>query len=182
MRRVLAVLAAVIVVAVPATPAWAHAKLQSTNPAARANVTTVITAVTLTFNEPVRQQNTTVAVTGPDGLSYSDGAARRVDNTVTQAIKPLPVGAITVAWKTVSPDGDPISGTFAFTNAAPPPTSAAPQPSPTTPAISAPASVNARSAANSDGSALWWLAGAVLILLLIAGGVLWFRRRAPYTR
>jgi methionine-rich copper-binding protein CopC len=183
MRYLLAFFAIVLAIAVPATPAWAHAKLQSTNPAANTNVTATIAAVTLTFNEPVRQQDTTVTVTGPDGVSYSDGAARRVDNTVTQAIKPLPVGAITVAWKTVSPDGDAISGTFAFTNAAPPPTSAAPPPT-ESPAATATAttSANAQPAANDGGSStiVWTLIGAALVMLL-AGGVLWLRRRPSST-
>jgi methionine-rich copper-binding protein CopC len=181
MRYVLALFAIVLAVAVPASPAWAHAKLQSTNPAAHASVTTAVTTVTLVFNEPVRQPNTTVTVTGPDGVSYSDGAARRVDNTVTQAVKTLPVGAITVVWKTVSPDGDPISGTFGFTNAAPPPTSAAASPTeapaskgpPTTTAVNA----QPTPSGGGTGSAVWWLAGAALVLLLIAGGVIWLRRR-----
>src|SRR5258706_14317873 len=107
---VIALLTALAVVAVPASPAWAHAKLQRTSPASGATVTEAITTITLTFNEMVKQQQTTVTVTGPDGISYSDGSARSVDKSVLQAVKPLPAGAIHVVWKTVSPDGDPIQG------------------------------------------------------------------------
>jgi copper resistance protein C len=179
-RRALPVLAAVLLaVVVPAAPASAHSKLKSTSPAANATVTTALTEISLTFNEPVKQQNTTIAVNGPDGVSYSDGAARRVDNTVTQAVKPLPTGAISVVWKTVSTDGDPISGQFAFTNTAAPPASAAPAPSPTAAAVSS-ATPNAQPAADErSGGGLWWVLGAAAAVLLVAaGGFVWVRKRS----
>jgi methionine-rich copper-binding protein CopC len=183
----LAALVALLGVAFPAAPAWAHAKLLSTDPAAGATVATAVTTITLTFNEPVRQQMTTVTVTGPDGVSYSDGNARSVDKQVLQGVKPLPAGAIRVVWKTVSPDGDPIQGTFAFSNAAAPPTSAAPSPSPAqasaSPQVPAPAvsslAPNARAASDDQGSdgLVWWLVAAAIVLVALTAGAFWFRRR-----
>jgi len=182
---VLAALAAVLVVAFPAAPAWAHAKLVSTDPAANATVATAVTTITLTFNEPVKQQFTTVVVTGADGVSYSDGSARSVDKQVLQAVKPLPSGAVKVTWKSVSPDGDPIQGSFAFTNAAAPPTSAAASPSPAAATSAAPVPVPTSAAPaveqasdeQDSGSAIGWLiAGAVVVIVLAAAGF-WLRSR-----
>jgi methionine-rich copper-binding protein CopC len=67
-----------------AAPAWAHARLLRSAPGDGTTVTQPVTEVTLTFNEPVKQRSTTVVVTGSDGSSFSDGAARVVDTTVTQ--------------------------------------------------------------------------------------------------
>src|SRR4051812_21697579 len=107
-------LAAVAASLLFATPAWAHAKLLRTTPAADGTAAEPFTAVTLTFNEPVRQSATTVTVADADGGSHSDGGARVVDSDVIQAVRTLPAGPVRVSWKTVSADGDPIQGTFAF--------------------------------------------------------------------
>ncbi|GGM77154.1 copper resistance protein CopC [Dactylosporangium sucinum] len=162
--------AATLLLLAPAQPAWAHAKLLRTDPADGATVTAPVAAVTFTFNEMVQQRFSTVVVTGADGASYSDGAPRSVDKTLTQPLKPLPGGAVRVAWRTVSADGHPIEGQFTFTNAAAAPSSAAPPPS--TPGA-APATVD------SVGGRAWGVAGAVVlvVVLLLAGGALWWRRR-----
>ncbi|MET7401918.1 copper resistance CopC family protein [Dactylosporangium sp. NPDC005572] len=165
-----------------AAPASAHSTLVRSDPAKGATVTAPVATVTLTFNEMVKQSRTTVTVTGPDGASYSDGAARVVDKNVLQAVRALPPGAITVAWSTVSADGDAISGTFAFTNAAPAPSlSPSPSPSPSAPAspTAAPTSAAAPVPTSADGSgaAAWWIAGAAVLVVLLGGGFFWSRRR-----
>lgn len=185
----LGILVVLLAVVVPAAPAWAHAKLVSTDPATGATVAAPVATITLTFNEPVKQQFTTVVVTGADGASYSDGPARSVDKQVLQTVKPLPSGAIRVTWKTVSPDGDPIQGTFSFTNAAPAPTSAAASPSPSAAATTSPAPAGtsstpeARTASNDEGPGglVWLLVAAVIVLALLAGGAYWFRSRRQRT-
>jgi len=48
---------------VTAAPAWAHSRLQRTNPADAATVTAPINEVVLTFNERVHGDFTTVVVT-----------------------------------------------------------------------------------------------------------------------
>ncbi|WP_238006362.1 copper resistance protein CopC [Dactylosporangium sp. AC04546] len=177
--------AAALVLLVPAQPAWAHAKLLKSDPADGATVTAPVAAVTFTFNEMVKQQFSTVVVTGVDGASYSDGAPKSVDKTLTQPVKALPAGVVRVAWRTVSVDGHPIEGQFTFTNAAAAPTTAAPSspPQATTEPASAPSSAAATVAADpasDDGGAgglLWAVVGAVVVVLVLAGGVVWWRRR-----
>jgi methionine-rich copper-binding protein CopC len=179
-----AALAVTAALCMPATPAWAHAKLLRTSPAEAAQVADPVTAVTLTFNEMVRQRSTTVAVTGADGTSYSDGAARVVDHDVIQAVRPLPAGTYRVVWKTVSADGDPTQGQFGFTMAAPPsPTPSQtqnPTPSPPPAATSeAPGAAAERTAASSGTGWIWALVVAILLAALVAGAFVWRRRRTP---
>ncbi|MFF5235276.1 copper resistance protein CopC [Dactylosporangium sp. NPDC000521] len=175
---------ALLVLLAPPQPAWAHAKLVKSDPANGATVSAPLAAVTFTFNEMVKQQFSTVVVTGPDGVSYSDGTPKSVDKTLTQPVKPLPAGAIKVAWRTVSVDGHPIEGQLTFTTAAPAPTSAAPSSAP--PATSAaPATTSAAAPAvaadpaSSDGgpSGLIWVVLGVVVALVLGGGALWWRRR-----
>ncbi|WP_432838614.1 copper resistance CopC family protein [Dactylosporangium sp. CA-092794] len=183
-RAILAAAAAVLLIPLmPAAPAWAHATLLKTDPADGATVTAAPAAVTFTFNQNVKQQFSTIVVTGADGRSYSDGTPHSVDTTLTQAVKPLPPGEVQVAWRTVSADGHPIEGRFAFTNAAPAPSAAAS----TAAAVAGPARATsvaaatavAGPAAGDDGSTelLWAVAGGVVVVLLAGGMVLWRRSR-----
>ncbi len=177
--------AALLVMLLPAQPAWAHAKLLKTDPANGATVSAPLAAVTFTFNEMVKQQFSTVVVTGADGVSYSDGTPKSVDKTLTQPVKPLPAGAVRVVWRTVSGDGHPMEGQFTFTNAAPAPTSAAPSSAAATTAA-APSSDAAtlavdptRNVDDGDSSLIWVSLGAVAVVLILAGGAVWWRRRTP---
>jgi len=173
MRVSLAALAAVVLlVLLPAQPAWAHSRLLKTDPADGTTVATPLAAVTLTFNELVQQQFSTIVVTGADGISYSDGPPRSIDKTLAQAVRPLPGGAVRVAWRTVSADGHPIEGQFTFTN-----TAAA------APAITAPTAVTTSTAGSvptEDGGGsgvVWAMAGGVLVVVLAGGAFRWRRRR-----
>jgi copper resistance protein C len=166
----------------PAAPASAHVRLRASNPAAGSTVTTAVSAVTLTFSGAATQP--TVTVTGADGRNVSSGAAQVADVTVTQPVGALPPGVITVAWRVISPDGDPVDGTFTFTNSAPvaAPTPSAPAPVPTTaapePTTAPTAGAAPRSADDGSGvSPLWWVGVGVVLLAAIGGGALWFRRR-----
>ena len=142
MRRHAAVLAALLVglavVVAPATPAAAHTKLSKAVPAARSTVTKPVTALSLTFSGLIKQAGSAVTVRGADGAEYQEAEPRAVDKTITQRVRALPVGAVTVAWKTVSGDGHPISGSYTFTNTVAPPV---PTASPTTEPIAEPTSV-----------------------------------------
>ena len=187
LRATLAAVAALLVMLLPAQPAWAHARLVKSDPASGATVSVPLAAVTFTFNEMVKQQFSTVVVTGADGVSHSDGAPKSVDKTLTQPVKPLPAGAIRVVWRTVSVDGHPIEGQFTFTNAAPAPTSAAPSSAPPA-ASAAPVTPSGGTAtvavdpsvqADDDSGPLWLILGAVAVVLVLAGGAFWWRRRTP---
>ncbi|MER7006528.1 copper resistance CopC family protein [Dactylosporangium sp. NPDC000555] len=179
--------AALLVTLLPARPAWAHERLLSSDPADGASVTTPVTAVTLTFNAPVKSRFSTVVVTGADGAGHAQGAPRAVDATLVQAVGALPPGTVRVAWRTVSADGHPIEGQFTFTNAAPPPASAAASPSPaaaesataasSTGASSTAADPPASGGQDSPAPAWWWIVAAVVLVPAAAGGWLWSRRR-----
>jgi len=188
--RSLAVATAVAVAAatvwLPAAPAFAHTKLTGSTPKAEATVTKLTTTVTLKFSGLIKTAGTTVVVAGPDKASYSDGAATAVDRTITQPVRPLPVGTITVRWRTVSSDGHPIQGSFTFTNHAAPP--ATPSPTPTAAATSAaPDSADEafvstampliRTAEDGGSSPLGSIAAVAAAVVVFALGFAWWRRR-----
>jgi copper resistance protein C len=162
-----AVLAAAGLV-IGASPAWAHNVLKSSDPADGERVARTPSSVVLTFDEPAIALGTKLVVTGPDGPAQI-GTPRLVDKTVTQDLQPgAPAGAYTVDWRVTSADGHPISGSFTFTaKAAGVPSTApslAPQPS------------TAPTAPTTHGSsALWLIAGGVIVLA--AGLVAVGRRR-----
>ncbi|WP_433089042.1 copper resistance CopC family protein [Dactylosporangium sp. CA-052675] len=181
--RVLLVAAALVLLA-PATPAFAHSRLVASDPADGAAVRTPPNAVALTFSDGVQQQFSTVVVTGADGASYVDGAPRVTDRTLTQPLRPLPNGAVRVAWRTVSADGHPIEGQFSFTvsgSGAPagsgvPAATATPSTPPAAAATPSATPSAAPDAAGGSGATPWIVGGGVVIALL-AGAVFAGSRR-----
>jgi methionine-rich copper-binding protein CopC len=169
-----AVAAASLLMVGVAGPAWAHSRLERTDPAYAAVVRRPVETVTLTFNEMVRQRFTTVVVTGPGGVSYSDGHVRVVDRDVRQAVHPLRSGAYAVAWRAISADGHPVEGQFHFRVALP----AGQEPT------AEPSAAAAASATDQGGGRQWWLwaaVGAVVVAGVLLLGVLGRRRRAVTT-
>ncbi|WP_412537710.1 copper resistance protein CopC [Longispora sp. K20-0274] len=196
-RLALALATGLVAAASVATPAWAHARLLSTTPTDGAVVTAPVAAVTLTFTDPLKEQFTTVVVTGGGGAAHASGSARVSGTTVTQRVRDLPAGPVRVAWRTVSQDGHPVEGQFTFTvttdpagagrtavpgtpgagigtaapaldpGAGPAATSGA---GPSTPDATAPL------AATGPGPARrwpWLLGGGAVLLLAAAGTLLW---------
>jgi hypothetical protein len=150
----------IVVILAAATPAWAHSRLQRTDPADGSTLAAQISTVTLTFNEMVRGQFTTVVVTGPGKVSYSEGHVQVIDDDVRQRVYPLHSGSYTVAWRAISADGHPVEGQFHFAVALP----AGQEPTADPPATAA-------SAAPGTGHAnRWWLwggGGAVVVLAAV---------------
>jgi hypothetical protein len=96
--------------------AWAHNVLTSSDPANGASMATGPSAVTLTFDLPVKRQFSTITVVGPDGLHFEGGPSTVNGNTVSAPVKPLgPAGGYTVGYRIVSDDGHPVSGAIRFT-------------------------------------------------------------------
>ncbi len=169
-------------------PASAHDALGGTTPAAGSTVTVAPVEVTLTFAEPPTGQGLGVAVTDPDGSSVTTGAPTVQVNEVSQRLVPLTrSGSYTVAYRVVSSDGHPVSGTFRFVLALPAGSSTVPtatgDPTPGASATSTPTSVGAEPApsdGSTDGVSRWAVAGLVVVL---AGagvlGVVAARRRRP---
>ncbi|KXK62773.1 copper resistance protein CopC [Micromonospora rosaria] len=109
----------------PATPASAHAVLQSSSPAASAVVPTAPAEVVLTFSEPVRKVTDRIRLIAPDG-SRVDRGEPRFDGTVVT----IPVaqdagqGTYLLSYRVISADSHPVSGAFTYSVGAPsePPT------------------------------------------------------------
>ncbi|WP_224392356.1 copper resistance CopC family protein [Pseudonocardia sp. ICBG1293] len=180
LRRLAVALPAVLLVLVAgAAPAWAHTELESSNPAADAQVATAPTSVSLTFSEQVPAADATVTVTGPDGTDYAAGPASGDDGTLAVPLRPLgAAGGYTVTYRVVSDDGHPVSGTVPFTLTSPGPGAAAATPAPAAPEPTAAAPQTApptTAAAQDDGAPVWpWVLLAVVVVG--AGAVFALRR------
>jgi methionine-rich copper-binding protein CopC len=113
-KLLLPVLAAVLLVVVGSSPADAHASLVSTNPEDGSRVATAPPSVELTFSEEIGEAF--VAVAAPDGAevktspAHVSGARVHADLATSEER-----GRFTVAYRVVSADGHPVSGTFTFT-------------------------------------------------------------------
>jgi copper resistance protein C len=150
-----------------AAPALAHTRLQSSNPTDGASLDAAPEHVSLTFNEEMSPDFSTITVVGPDGARYETGAVGAEGGTVSTAVLPLgPAGQYKIGYRVVSADGHPVSGEVSFTLTTAGQATTAPAP-----ATSAPAAAPAAAApAESDGgSPVWpWIVGAVV---LVGGGV-----------
>jgi copper resistance protein C len=168
MRRVVTLALAVgVALLLGAAPAWAHSKLDSSNPADGASVATPPSSVSLTFNEDVQAGFTVMTLIGPDGKDYHTGNVTETDQTVTVGALPLgPAGLYQIGYRVVSADGHPVSGktSFTLTTAGPgSPQAQAPV------ATGAPNGVPSAAPPDAGGAPVWpWIAGAVV---LVAAGV-----------
>lgn len=120
MRKALLALAAVLVVLLPAAPAWAHAQLVSADPAKDATLSKAPASVTLTFSERLNPDFTTIVVSDA-GRRRIPAATPAVDGGVGSVALGgrLGNGAYTVAYRVVSADGHTVQGSYPFTVADP---------------------------------------------------------------
>jgi copper transport protein len=117
-RRILAVMtAAVALVAIGASPAYAHAELETTDPQAGGVYDAAPKAVTLEYSEPVEASLGAVRLydgrgarieTGSPSHPGGRGSAVRVD------LPGLEDGSYVVTWRVVSADSHPVQGAFTF--------------------------------------------------------------------
>jgi copper transport protein len=117
LRRAVATL--VMLCALLATaPAFAHAQLLSSDPAANAVLAAAPDAVRLMFNEPVTALR--VELIGPDA-ARTDLTAGTASGAMVVIALPvgLAAGTSIVSWRVVSTDGHPIAGTLIFSVGAP---------------------------------------------------------------
>jgi methionine-rich copper-binding protein CopC len=97
-----------------AGPAFGHAKLRSTVPAADAQLPVAPKSLTLTFNEDVRLAVLTLTADGKDVPLTFDRSAPAAPQ-VTVALPVLGAGNYQVRWSALSPaDGHVTKGTFSF--------------------------------------------------------------------
>ncbi|MEN3613799.1 copper resistance CopC family protein [Plantactinospora sp. ZYX-F-223] len=163
-----------------ARPAAAHAQLLGSDPRADSTVTTQLDEITLTFNELVRGNFSTVVVTGPDGVRHGAGQPRAVDKRVHLPVEPVRSGSYRVAYRVVSADGHPIQGQFRFTVALAPalePTGAPAGPPATSDGPSASPAAGVPTADTGAGAGLWGAGAAGLGVALVGAGFVLVRRR-----
>jgi methionine-rich copper-binding protein CopC len=96
------------------SPAFGHAKLLSSSPAAGAEITGSPPSLTLTFNENVRLgvlKLTTAGHPVPLAIDPNPASAR----VITITLPPLTAGAYDVQWSALTPsDGHVVKGRYTF--------------------------------------------------------------------
>lgn len=148
-----------------AAPASAHATLLGSNPEAGAEVERLPDRVSLYFNEPLQQTFAAVTLTDSEGNQWSDENVQVEGDTASVGVAGTgPAGTYTIAYRVISADSHPVSGTVEFTLT----TGGTDTPvSPQTPAPEPPAGQD--EAADSSALPAWpFILGAVAIL---AGGI-----------
>ncbi|SCE77324.1 copper transport protein [Micromonospora coriariae] len=104
----------------PATPASAHAVLQSSSPAASSVVPSGPAEVVLTFSESVRKVPGKIRVIAPDGSRADRGEPSFDDAAVTIPVDPAGErGTYLVSFRVISADSHPVSGAFTYSVGAP---------------------------------------------------------------
>lgn len=183
LRIALSVLTAAAVLLIGAAPAFAHTRLESSDPAEGASLSAVPAQVTLTFAEAVTLPEAPISVTGPDGASWTVGAATIAGAVVAAPVEASgPAGQYTLRYTVIADDGDQVEGAvrFTLTTAATPTTPAAETAeaqAEAAPVTAAPAAAAAPTvvatpveAAGSSGTSVWvWVAVAVVVIGVLAG-------------
>ncbi|MBK9475405.1 MAG: copper resistance protein CopC [Tetrasphaera sp.] len=168
--------------------ASAHSALVSSTPADGATLASSPPVAQFVFNEKIQPNFLQVALTGPAGaLTLVPPTAEGA--TVTQKLPELAAGTYRTAYRVVSADGHPISGTISFTVKATPSPSptvtASPRPTPT-PTPSATPTPTASSAPSTEpasaGSRTLEYALIASVLGLTLAGVARLTRRRPPRR
>jgi copper resistance protein C len=164
LRLLAAALATVVALLLGASPAFAHTRLESSDPADGASLSAAPEAVSLTFSESIDAEFATVSVVGPDGTDYQTGQVSASDGVVRTAVSPLgPAGRYEIGYRVVSDDGHPVQGVVAFTLTTPRP-AAAPSPAAAAPAT-APVQPQAGAQQDTGGSSAWlWIVAAVVLV------------------
>jgi hypothetical protein len=182
-------LLAVMAIAVGASPARAHAELESSDPPDGATMATAPAAISFTFGEQILSEGNAVTLTDvAAGTRLEVGPVEVEGDTVSVAWpETSAAGEFRAAYRVVSEDGHPIDGTISFTvqravgdvAATSGAASASPTTSPT-PTVSAPPSSPASPApqeGDADAGFLAWVLGIGVAVLLGALAGMWVMRR-----
>ncbi|MGN9912262.1 copper resistance CopC/CopD family protein [Phytohabitans sp. LJ34] len=106
--------------ALPASPASAHAVLASSNPIGNSVLQAAPAEVVLTFTESVRKVPDRVRVIGPDGKRVDRGDASFDGAVVTIPVQQTGAqGTYLVSYRVISADSHPVSGGFTYSVGAP---------------------------------------------------------------
>lgn len=115
-KHVLAVTTFALASAVSAS-AFAHAKLQSSDPQAGSTLDSAPKQVRLKFNETLEPAFSKIQVTGPQDNAVAVGATTvdAADPTAMAApLPPLPAGEYHIHWTAMTHDGHKVKGDVAF--------------------------------------------------------------------
>ncbi len=119
MSRNLFALAAAFRLSVTPPPAFAHAHLHASDPAAGSTVAASPEALRLTFSEPLELKGCALTLAGPDGADSPLGALALDpadgEILVAKPAAPLKPGAHKVNWKALAKDMHRTEGGFSFT-------------------------------------------------------------------
>jgi methionine-rich copper-binding protein CopC len=99
-------------------PAWSHAYLVRSSPAARSVVARTPERVQLWFNERLEPAYSRVSVWSHDARRVDAGDVQVAPTEPTRlsvGVPPLPPGAYTVKYRVLSVDGHVVEAEFAFT-------------------------------------------------------------------
>ncbi|MCX6024606.1 MAG: copper resistance protein CopC [Chloroflexi bacterium] len=113
----LALLAGLVACLAPAGPAFAHAELDRSEPAANSSVAASPNVVRLWFTEDIEPRFSDASILDASGRRVDAGSAPVADDRrqIAIALRGLPQGGYTVAWRTLSSvDGHAARGSFAF--------------------------------------------------------------------
>jgi copper transport protein len=113
----LAALVAALALALgPASPAHAHASLESSVPAPSSILDAPPTDITLDFDEPITVQPGAIRLLDGSGKDIALGLPERGSDptVVTASVPEIPNGTYVVAWRVISQDGHPVDGAFTF--------------------------------------------------------------------
>lgn len=191
-RAMLALASALLFTALGAGPAQAHDSLQSTSPERDTTITAAPDIVTLTLSEPPTDSKSLnlsiITVTDSTGKTLSNGEVTVAGATISTNVTPGSNGPYKVLWRTVSSDGHPIEGTYAFT-VEDPAAGAATGPATATATAPATASATASAPANTvpdrvpppDDSNALLAVGIGAIVLAVIGGLVYLSRRKERT-
>ncbi|MEH1164128.1 copper resistance CopC family protein [Micromonospora sp. CPCC 205539] len=176
-----AALAALVVLLIPATPAWAHNSLRSASPTPDAILPSAPTEVMLEFMQRLDPAFTTIVLTdsAKRRISTGDPVVAGVKSTV-QVTGTLPNGTYRVGYRVVAADGDPVQGSYPFT-VADPSASAAPSGDGATGQDASSSTTAAVEPGGGPGVGLLVGGGTLAALSVVAAGLLWRRtaRRRP---
>ncbi len=155
---------------VSAGPSMAHTELVSTSPAAGATLAQAPVAVVLTFNEDLLPDTVSVSISDASGAVLAADPAELSGAVVTA---PWPAsasgGSYLIAYRVVSDDGHPVTGSLDFTVEVS--TDATAASSPAAPASTAAVTVatDASSPAVSPAATPTW--ALIAIIIALAAGV-----------
>jgi methionine-rich copper-binding protein CopC len=107
LRLLAATVAACLALLLGAAPAFAHTRLESSNPTDKSSVDAAPESVSLTFNEDISAEFATMSVVGPDGTNYQTGPVSAAGGQVSTAVSSLGPAGLPDRLPRGSDDGTP---------------------------------------------------------------------------